>query len=346
MKPTLEKSNFGSMPDGTPVDLYTLSNSGGMTAKILNFGTIISELHMPDRTGKMVDVVLGFDNLAQYLNGHPYFGCTVGRYANRIAGGHFTLYGKQYQLAVNNGPNHLHGGVRGFDKVVWRAEPENDNAVKFSYRSVDGEEGYPGNLDVNVLMTLTDGGEMRIEYTAVTDQITPINLTNHSYFNLAGRGKILDHVLTLSANEYLPVDQNSIPTGEIKAVKDTPMDFTSPQPIGARISEIRGERVGYDHNYIVNRGGPGLALTARAHDPQSGITLEAHTTQPGVQFYTGNYLDGSLTGKYGLAYEQHAGFCLETQHFPDSVNHPGFPSTTLRPGQTFHQSTVYKFTTS
>ncbi len=343
MKPTLQKSSFGALPDGTTVDLYTLTNSAGVTAKIITYGTIITELHVPDRTGKDVDVVLGFDNLGPYLQKHPYFGCTVGRYANRIAGGQFKLYGKSYQMVVNNGPNHLHGGLKGFDKVVWKATPENDNAVKFSYRSVDGEEGYPGNLDVTVLMTLTDENELRIDYTAVTDQATPINLTNHSYFNLAGRGKILDHVLMLAANEYTPVDQNSIPTGEIKPVRGTPMDFTSPHAIGSRLSEVG---IGYDHNYVVNRGGAGLALTARAHEPQTGLTLETHTTQPGVQFYTANYLDGSLTGKYGVVYEKHTGFCLETQHFPDSVNHPNFPSSILRPGQTFHQSTVYRFTAS
>lgn len=346
MKPTLQKSNFGALPDGTAVDLYTLSNSNGITVKIITYGTIITELHVPDRTGKTEDVVLGFDNLGQYLSRHPYFGCTVGRYANRIAGGHFTLYGKSYQLPINNGANHLHGGIKGFDKVVWKAAPEDDNSVKFSYRSIDAEEGYPGNLDVTVHMTLTEAGELRLDYTAVTDQPTPINLTNHSYFNLAGRGKILDHVLMVSANEYTVVDQYSIPTGEIKSVRGTPLDFTTAQPIGSRISEVRVEKVGYDHNYIVNRGGPGLALTARAHDPQSGRSLETQTTQPGVQLYTGNYLDGSLTGKYGIVYEQHTGFCLETQHFPDSVNHPNFPSTILRPGQTYRQSTVYKFTNS
>ncbi len=346
MKPTLQKSNFGALPDGTAVELYTLTNAAGVTAKIITYGTIITELHVPDRTGKDVDVVLGFDNLGQYLQKHPYFGATVGRYANRIAGGQFKLYGKPYQMVINNGPNHIHGGIKGFDKVVWQAVPQNDNAVKFSYRSVDGEEGYPGNLDVTVLMTLTEANELCLEYTAVTDQPTPINLTNHSYFNLAGRGKILDHVLMLAANEYTPVDQNSIPTGEIKLVKDTPMDFTTPHAVGSRISEVKGQKIGYDHNYVVNRGGPGLALTARAHEPQTGLTLEAQTTQPGVQFYTANYLDGSLTGKYGVVYEQHSAFCLETQHFPDSVNHPNFPSTVLRPGQTFHQSTVYKITAS
>ncbi len=334
------------MPDGTAVDLYALTNSNGVTVKIITYGTIITEMHVPDRTGQCVDVVLGFDKLEAYLQRHPYFGCTVGRYANRIAGGRFTLYGKSYQLAVNNGSNHLHGGIKGFDKVVWQATPENDTAVRFTYRSVDGDEGYPGNLDVTVLMALTDENELRIDYIAVADKPTPINLTNHSYFNLAGKGKILDHELMLAANEYTPVDANSIPTGEVKTVKDTPMDFRSPQAIGSRISEVRGEKVGYDHNYIVNRGGPGLALTARAREPQRGLTLECHTTQPGVQFYTGNYLDGSLIGKYGVLYDQHTGFCLETQHFPDSVNHPTFPSSILRPGQTFHQSTVYKFTAS
>ncbi len=334
------------MPDGKEIDIYTLTNSSGITTKVLTYGTIITEIHAPDRAGKNGDVVLGFDNLEQYLKGHPYFGCTVGRYGNRIAGGHFTMHGKTYQLAVNNGPNHLHGGIKGFDKVVWKAEPQGDQAVRFSYLSHDGEEGYPGNLDTTVLMTLTDENELRIDYTAVADQATPINLTNHSYFNLAATGTVLGHEMMLSANDYTPVDQSSIPTGEIKPVRGTPMDFTTPKPIGSRISEVVGEKVGYDHNYVINRGGPGLALTARAHDPLTGRVLEVHTTQPGVQFYTGNYLDGSLTGKYGVIYQQHSGFCLETQHFPDSVNHPNFPSTILRPGQTFRQSTVFKFAVS
>lgn len=343
MKATIQKSTFGTLPDGTAVDLYTLTNASGMIAKVITYGTIITELHVPDRTGKLDDVVLGFDNLGQYLQGHPYFGCTVGRFANRIAGGHFTLHGKSYQLAVNRPPNHLHGGEKGFDKVVWQAESQGDQSVKFSYTSGDGEEGYPGKVDVTVLMSLSDANELRIDYTAVSDKPTPINLTNHSYFNLAGRGAILDHVLMLAANEYTPVDQHSIPTGEIKPVRGTPMDFTVPRPIGSRMEELAGPVPGYDHNYVVNRGGPGLALTARVHEPVSGRKMEVHTTQPGVQFYTGNYLDGSLTGKYGIVYERHAGLCLETQHFPDSVNHHEFPSTILRPGQTFRQSTVHNF---
>ncbi|HEY5911667.1 MAG TPA: aldose epimerase family protein [Verrucomicrobiae bacterium] len=346
MKPTTEKSSFGALPDGTAVDLYTLTNANGLVAKVITYGTIITELHVPDRAGQTGDVVLGFDNLGQYLKGHPFFGCTVGRVANRIARGHFTLYGKTYQLAVNNGPNHLHGGLKGFDKVVWHAEPQADAAVKFSYSSADGEEGYPGKVDVTVLMTLTDANGFQIDYTAVSDQLTPINLTNHSYFNLAGSGSVLDHVMMIAASEYTPTDMQLIPTGEILPVKGTPLDFTTPAPIGSRMRAVVGPKAGYDHNYIVNRGGSGLALTARVHEPATGRTMEVHTTQPGVQLYTANYLDGSLTGKYGIVYGTHSAFCLETQHFPDSVNHPNFPSTILRPGQTFRQSTVYTFLNS
>jgi aldose 1-epimerase len=348
MKATVQKSDFGRVK-GNAAALYTLTNANGLVAKITNYGTIITALHVPGRSGKLGDIVLGFDNVDQYLRGHPYFGCTVGRVANRIAKGQFTLNGKTYKLAVNNGPNSLHGGIVGFDKVLWAAEPQEDDGagVRFSYTSADGEEGYPGKVDVVVLMTLTNSNELRIDYTAKTDAPTPLNLTNHSYFNLlAGPGDVLGHELMLSANYYTPADPTSIPTGEIKPVKGTPMDFTTPHTIGERIEKVRGEKIGYDHNYVVTGGGKGmLVLVGRAYEPQTGRVVEVHTTQPGVQFYTGNYLDGSLRGKYGRVYAQHTGFCLETQHFPDSVNHPGFPSTILNPGEVYRQTTVHRFTT-
>ena len=346
MKPNVQKSSFGTLPGGTPVELFTLANSNGLLAKITNYGTIITELHVPDRSGKNGDVVLGFDNLDQYLKVHPYFGCTVGRVANRIAKGKFTLDGKTYSLVVNNGSNHLHGGLKGFDKMVWKAEPKSGATVKFTYQSADGEEGYPGQLDVTVLMTLTDKNELSIDYTAVTDKPTPVNLTNHSYFNLAGQGDILSHELIIAANNFTPKDENSIPIGDIKPVKGTPMDFTSPHPIGSRFAQLTEKPVGYDHNYVLNSGGKNLALAARAFEPKSGRVMEVLTTEPGVQLYTSNYLDGSLTGKRGVVYRQHSGFCLETQHFPDSVNHPQFPSIILRPGQTYRQTTVHKFATA
>lgn len=345
MKSNTHIANFGKLPDGTAVSLYTLSNASGLLAKITNYGALITELHVPDRHGKAGDIVLGFDHLAQYLGRHPYFGATVGRVANRIAKGQFTLDGKEYRLAVNNGPNALHGGLKGFDKVVWEAEPLPGAAVKFTYTSADGEEGYPGKLNVTVLMTLTDANELRIDYTAVTDKPTPINLTNHSYFNLFGHGDILGHELLLAADHYTPTDATLIPTGEIRPVKGTAMDFTSAHLIGTRINEVGNEEKGYDHNYVLNGGGKSLAFAARAYEPRTGRVMEVHTTQPGVQLYTANYLDGSLTGKRGVVYGRQCAFCLETQHFPDSVNHPNFPSTILRPGETYRQTTVHKFST-
>ncbi|HWW02704.1 MAG TPA: aldose epimerase family protein [Candidatus Acidoferrum sp.] len=344
MKPAVQKAKFGQLPDGKAVDLYTLTNANGLVAKITNYGTIITELHVPDRQGRTADVVLGFDNLGPYLKGHPYFGCTVGRVANRTAGGKFSLDGKTYHLAVNNGPNHLHGGIKGFDKMAWKAEPQAGAAVKFTHTSADGEEGYPGKLDVTVVMALTDANELRLEYMAVTDKPTPINLTNHSYFNLFGEGDILGHELMLEADYYTPSNASLIPTGEIKAVKGTPLDFATPMTIGSRILEVANEEAGYDHNYVVNGGGKSLALAGRVYEPRSGRVMEVHTTQPGVQLYTANYLDGSLTGKRGVVYRRQNAFCLETQHFPDSVNKPNFPSTILRPGEIYQQATVYKFT--
>jgi aldose 1-epimerase len=345
MQARVQKSSFGKLPDGTAVDLYALANANGLIAKVTNYGAIITELHVPDRRGEFRDVVLGFDNLPQYLKKHPYFGATVGRFANRIAKGRFTLDGQTYTLATNNGPNHLHGGLKGFDKVVWQAEPQTSAAVKFTYTSPDGEEGYPGTLAVAVTMTLTDANELRLDYTATTDKATPVNLTNHSYFNLAGQGDVLSHELMLAADHYTPVDSALIPTGEIKPVKGTPMDFTRPQPIGARFAQLHTQPVGYDHNYVLNAGGKALALAARVYEPGSGRIMEVQTTQPGVQLYTANFLDGSLTGKRGVVYRQYSAFCLETQHFPDSVNQPKFPSVILRPGQTYHHTTIYKFLT-
>ena len=343
MKSSVQKSSFETMPDGASVDLYTLTNAQGLIAKITTYGTIITELHVPDRLGNLGDIVLGFDNLAQYLKGHPHFGCTTGRVANRIARGQFTLEGKTYKLAINNGLNHLHGGLKGFDKQLWKAEPELGAAVRFDYTSPDGEESYPGTLKVTVLMTLTDANELRIDYTATTDKATPVNLTNHSYFNLAGGGDVLAHQLMIAADHYTTTDADLIPTGEIKSVQGTPLDFTSPKPIGSRFSQLKSDPAGYDHNYVLNSGGKALALAARAYEPKSGRIMEVHTTEPGVQLYTANWLDGSLTGKRGMVYYRHAGFCLETQHFPDSVNQPNFPSVILRPGQTYRQTTVHKF---
>lgn len=346
MQATLEKSPFGALPDGTPVDLYTLKNAHGITMKVMTYGAIITELHTPDRQGQLGDIVLGFDSLDAYLQGHPYFGAVVGRYANRIAKGRFTLEGHAYTLATNNGPNALHGGLKGFDKVVWTAEPvlvPNGVAVRFSYVSPDGEEGYPGNLAVRVTYTLTNTDELVMDYEAKTDKATVVNLTNHSYFNLAGEGDILGHELMLNAANYTPVDDTLIPTGQIAPVKGTVMDFTAAKPIGRDLRQLTNDPQGYDHNYVLNRAGKGLALCARVYEPKTGRTLEILTTQPGVQFYSGNFLDGTLKGKRGTVYQQHTGFCLETQHYPDSPNQPAFPSVVLRPNQTYQHSTVHKF---
>jgi aldose 1-epimerase len=345
---SVQKQAFGKTPDGAEVDLYTLTNTSGTTAKIMTYGAILTQLDVPDRDGKSEDVVLGFDNLKDYLAGHPYFGATVGRVANRVAKGKFTLEGKEYKLATNNGPNALHGGLKGFDKVIWKAEPmmtADGAAVKFTYVSKDGEEGYPGNLTATVRYTLTNENELRLDYTATTDKATPVNLTNHSYFNLAGAksGDILGHELMLNADKYTPADDTLIPTGEIKPVKDTPLDFTTPRRIGERIDQLKGDPIGYDHNFVLNGESKKLALAARVRDPKTGRVMEMYTTEPGVQFYTGNFLDGKQTGRGGVVYKKHAGFCLEAQHFPDSVNHPNFPSMILKPGELYMQSTVYKF---
>jgi aldose 1-epimerase len=348
-KAGVQKMAFGKTDDGTAVELYVLTNNKGTTAKVMTYGAILTELHVPDKAGKTADVVLGFDDLKGYLGGHPYFGSNVGRVANRIAKGKFTLDGKEYTLATNNGPNHLHGGKKGFDKVVWKAEDvtgKQGPAVKFAYVSKDGEEGYPGTLTATVTYTLTDANELRIDYGATTDKATPVNLAHHSYFNLAGQGNgtILDHEITINADKYTPTDATLIPTGKLEPVEGTPLDFRKPTAIGKRIKEIKADPVGYDHNFVLNRGDvKGPSLAAKVREPKSGRVLEVLTTQPGVQFYTGNFLDGKLKGKGGVAYPQYGGFCLEAQHFPDSVNHPEFPSVILKPGQTYSQTTTYKF---
>jgi aldose 1-epimerase len=346
---SVERMEFGKTPEGIPVELYVLTN-GRVTAKVMTYGATLTELVVPDRNGKSADVVLGFDDLAGYLAGHPYFGTTTGRVANRIAKGRFTLDGTEYKLAVNNPPNTLHGGVKALDKVVWKAKDASSPdgpAVRFSYLSPDGEEGFPGNLSMNVTYTVTGDNGLKIDYTATTDKATPVNLTNHSYFNLAGpaSGPITDHELWLAADQYTPVDDTLIPTGKLEPVRGTPLDFTTPTKIGARLDEIKGDPGGYDHNYVIRGGGRSLALAARVYEPTSGRVLEMYTTEPGVQFYTANFLDGSKKGKEGVVYRKRQAFCLEAQHFPDSVNHPEFPSTILRPGGTYAQTTIYKFST-
>jgi aldose 1-epimerase len=349
-KASVKKEAFGKTPDGIVVDQYILTNASGMKAKIITYGAILTELDVPDRDNKLGDVVLGFDDLKDYAAGHPFFGATVGRVANRIAKGEFTLGGKTYKLARNNGPNALHGGLKGFDKVVWKAEPfpvklADAAAIKFSYVSKDGEEGYPGNLSVTVVYLLLNDNSLRIDYHAETDKPTPVNLSNHTYFNLAGAkaGDILDHEVMLNADKYTPVDETLIPTGEIKPVKGTPLDFTKPHKIGERIDQLKVDPVGYDHNFVLNQSDKKLALAARVYEPKTGRSLEMFTTEPGVQFYTGNFLDGKQTGRGGVAYKKHAGFCLEAQHFPDSVHHDNFPSIILEPRQVYKQTTVYKF---
>ena len=351
---SVEQEPFGTMPDGREIRLYTLTNANGLEMRVIDYGGIIVSLRVPDREGEMEDVALGYDALPDYLEENPYFGAIIGRYGNRIAGGQFTLDGETYQLATNNGPNHLHGGVQGFDKVVWDAEPFEDErgvGLVFTYTSPAGEEGYPGTLTTTVTYLLTDEDELVFDYEATTDAATPVNLTQHSYFNLAGHdaGDVLDHRLMINADAFTPVDATLIPTGELRPVEGTPFDFREPTAIGARI-EADDEQVrfglGYDHNFVLRRenaDADSLVLAARVTEPTSGRVMEVYTTEPGIQFYSGNFLDGTLTGKDGVVYEQRSGFCLETQHFPDSPNQPDFPSTTLRPGETYHTRTVYAF---
>lgn len=346
-----KRESFGRTMDGQAVDIYTLKNRRGAEARVTTYGGAVVSLKVPDRAGKFDDVVLGFDDIEGYQKTTTYIGSLVGRYANRIARGRFTLDGKEYTLATNNGENHLHGGVRGFDKVVWKARPlaaRGGSALELTYLSKDGEEGYPGNLSVRVVYTLTDANELKIDYYATTDKDTVVNLTNHNYYNLAGQGSgdILGHVLTVNASRFTPTDAGAIPTGELRPVKGTPFDFTRPTAIGARIEQDEEQLKlgkGYDHNFVIN-GRPGvLRLAARVSEPTTGRVMEAWTTEPGMQLYTGNYLDGSDTGKGGKPYRYRYGFCLETQHFPDSPNRPEFPSTVLHKGARFRSTTVYKF---
>lgn len=347
-KAGVQQTPFGSA-DGRSITLYTLTNSHGMQVRAMSYGGIIVSIRVPDRTGQMADVVLGHDALDGYRPNPPYFGAIVGRYANRIANGTFTLDGKTYTLPKNDGPNTLHGGTKGFNQAVWDSEPlKGKTGVAFTYLSKDGEEGFPGNLKVKVTYTLTDSNALEIDYQATTDKATPINLSQHSYFNLAGAGNgdILNHEIMINADRFTPVDKNLIPTGELRPVKGTPFDFTTQTRIGARIDDNYEQLIlghGYDHNFVINRKGAGLVLAARVYEPTSGRVLEVSTTQPGLQFYTGNFLDGTITGKEGHVYKKHYGLCLETQHFPDSPNHPDFPNTILRPGEKFQQKTVFKF---
>jgi aldose 1-epimerase len=344
-KPSVEKAVFGQLPDGTAIESYTLESGRGSAAKLITYGASLSELWMPDRAGKLGDVVLGLPNLQAYLDPHPFFGGTIGRYANRIAKGRFALDGCEYQLAINNPPNSLHGGKIGFDRRVWRAEAFRSSAaaaVRFIYLSKDGEENYPGNVKVTVTYTLTEADELRLEYTAETDKATPLNLTNHSYFNLAGSGDILDHVLYLNADQYTPVDTTLIPTGEIRSVVGTPFDFLHPMAIQKHIAEIT-DIGGYDHNFVLNGPAGTLRIAARLVEPNSGRQMEVWTTEPAIQFYSGIHLDGSVAGKGGVAYKKFGGLCLETQHYPDSPNHPSFPSAVLRPASRFRSETLYKF---
>jgi len=349
---SVSQAPYGTTPDGEQVTQYTFRNANGMEVSVINFGGIITNLRVPDANGGLADVVLGFDSLAGYVGEHPYFGALIGRYGNRIANGRFTLDGVTYELPINNGPNSLHGGERGFDKVVWTAEPfenEQGRGVILTHTSPDGDQGYPGTLQVRVTYTLTDDNELIFDYHATTDKATPVNLTQHTYFNLAGHGSgtILDHEMMLNASRFTPVDSTLIPTGELRPVEGTPFDFREPTPIGARIQQDDEQLRfggGYDHNFVIDRAeGDSLVLAATVREPTSGRVMEVLTTEPGVQFYTGNFLDGSLTGKEGVVYAHRTGFCLETQHFPDSPNKPDFPSTILEPGEEYTSRTVYRF---
>lgn len=354
----VERSDFGVTPEGDSVDLYTLTNDSGVTMQVTNYGGIITSLRVPDREGEFEDVVLGFDSLSTYTSdayrsANPYFGALIGRYGNRIDGGEFSLDGETYTLATNNGPNHLHGGEDGFDQVVWNAEPfqEPDSVgVVLRHTSPDGHGGYPGQLDVEVTYTLTSDNEVAFDYRATTSEATPVNLTQHSYFNLDGHGDgtVLDHELMINADRFTPVDSTLIPTGDLQTVDETPFDFTAPTPIGARIDADHQQLEyggGYDHNFVLaEEPSDTLRLAARVYEPDTGRLMTVRTTEPGVQFYSGNFLDGSFTGK-GEAYEYREGLALETQHFPDSPNQPNFPSTILRPGEEYTSRTVYEFST-
>jgi aldose 1-epimerase len=350
-KAMVEKKPFGSV-DGKKVDLYVMTNANGLKASITNYGGIMISLETPDKNGKMADILLGYDNVDGFVKKTPYFNAIIGRYGNRIGKAKFTLDGKECQLAVNDGKNSLHGGVKGFDKVIWTAEPfekKNGVGLKLSYLSKDMEEGFPGNLKVEVTYTLTNKDELEIDYTATTDKLTVCNLTNHNYYNLTGcKTDILGHELTIYADKFTPVDSGLIPTGELRPVKGTPMDFTKSTAVGARVNAA-DEQIkfggGYDHNWVLNKKGNELSLAATLSEPTSGRVMEVWTTEPGIQFYSGNFLDGTITGKNGVVYKHRYGMCLETQHYPDSPNKPAFPTTTLRPGQVYKTTTVHKFKT-
>jgi len=347
----VSESSFGSLPDGTSVRLFTLTNANGMEVRAISYGAILVSVKVPDRQGRIGDVVVGHDNLDGYLTKSRFFGAVVGRYGNRIANGRFVLDGQDYQLTQNNGRNHLHGGARGFDKLVWNGNAVQDTrgpSVLFSLTSPDGDEGYPGTLVTRVAYTVTDQNELVVEYGATTDKPTIVNLTQHSYFNLAGEGSgtILDHLLTLNADRFTPVNDTLIPTGELAAVEGTPFDFRMAMPIGARIDVDHPQiRIGggYDHNFVLSRNGGGLAHAVHVADPRTGRTIDVSTTEPGLQFYTSNKLDDSFVGKDGHVYGSRSAFCLETQHFPDSPNHANFPSSVVRPGQAYQSSTVFRF---
>jgi aldose 1-epimerase len=344
-------ADFGRIHE-TPIRIYTLTNEKGVEVRIMNYGGIVVSIKTPDKNGSLADIVLGFDSLAGYIaNPSPFFGALVGRYANRIAHARFALDGVEYKLEKNDGDNTLHGGTHGLDKAVWTPRQLSDGGLELTVTSKDGDEGFPGNLKVTVVYHLTDANELKIDYSATTDKDTVVNLTNHSYFNLkgAGEGDVLSHQIALNADRFTPVDAGLIPTGELRLVKGTAFDFRKPTVIGAHIEE-NDEQLklghGYDHNWVLNKKGNELSLAARVEDPSSGRVLEVLTTQPGIQFYTGNFLDGTITGKGGKVYKRRFGFCLETQHFPDSPNHPKFPTTELKPGQTFHNTTVFRFSTT
>jgi aldose 1-epimerase len=348
-KGQINQRPFGQTKDGNPVTLFTLRNNKGAEAGILNYGGLVIFLKVPDRNGHFDDVVLGYDNLADYIKDSPYFGAMIGRYGNRIAKGKFTLDGKEYSLAINNGPNALHGGIKGFDKVVW--EPKvlatlDGPSLELRYTSKDGEEGYPGTLTVKATYTLTEDNALKLEFTATTDEDTVLNLTQHSYFNLAGKGDILNHQVTIPADKFTPVDSTLIPTGELKPVDGTPFDFRTPTAIGARIGQDDEQLKfggGYDHNWVVNKPMGQLGLMGRVYEPTTGRVLEVFSTEPGLQFYTGNFLDGKLTGKGGWAYQFRNGFCMEAQHYPDSPNQPNFPSVVLKPGEVYRNTIIFKF---
>ena len=346
----ITRASFGTTPDGQAVDLFTLRNDKGVVAQIMNYGGIVTTFEVPDRNGKLGDVVLGYDNLAGYLKSTPYFGCIVGRYGNRIANGRFTLNGQEYKLAQNNNANSLHGGLKGFDKVVWDVVKSGASKggayLELRYVSKDGEEGFPGTLTVTALYTLTADNALRLDYTATTDKDTVVNLTQHSYFNLRGHGDVLGHVVQINADKFTPVNSALIPTGELRPVAGTPMDFRKPTPIGARVN-ADDEQIkfggGYDHNWVINKAPGELALQAVVNEPESGRVLEVYSTEPGLQFYGGNFLDGTIKGKAGWVYLHRNAFCMEPQHFPDSPNQPNFPSVVLKPGQIYKNTIMYKF---